>query len=1458
MKQLLLAGLMLLVLPLSAATYNLSSGSYPPCSTSWSVSGSTYRCSGNGRITLNSGDIVIANTNATLIANNGLSLNGVTIGTTTNRINVQSDYGSIDAVNTNTIWGNVSATSAAITLNSTTVNGTISTSGNINLTAGAVTGLVSSSNNTITTTNTNLAAGATARSGISVTGGTVAGSFVLLANNPLTFSGVTMTTGSISGASSVSVSNSQLGTAGSMINVNSNSDAITLSNNSVVYGVLQAPGYSTINVQSGSQVYGQCLPNSTPANACVPYEVLPQARAHYPLDLCADVSNGVISDLIGNYPATGINIAAVADGRVLEAGDLSAAGNDYINVPAAALTGLGNFSLSLWFRLDAGSGFRELFSASSNSSDTELELYINGSNEVRAGLKGSYHNFAGGSSSPVVANNVWTQATLTRSGSQLCLYLNNQLVRCVSASSENLSVQRAAVGVWWRANGTRQDDFRGDIDEVLLFNQSLSQTQINQMYQNQSAGLSFNGAQRSSACQQCLADDFSGVLSPDNWVTARSSGNFTPSVVDGRLRLTQAAANQSTSATFQRLYPAANNLVVIEFDYYAWSPQGGTGADGVALILSDATITPQPGAFGGSLGYAQKGAGTDCPNCPGFAGGWLGIALDEYGNFSSATEGRNGGPGIRSQSVSVRGSAAGNYQYLTGTAANISPRIDVRSSNAAAPGHRYRITVDSRVAGQALVSVLRNTGSGFTEVIPAFNALSFPGQAPVPENFFLSFTGSTGGSNNNHELDNLSICALRSLPVGVLIDHFQLSHPAETVSCLAAPVEVKACLNNRCLDGADIYTDPVTVTLTASGNASWAEGNTVTLTNGVGTAYLRNPVIGANPEITIEAVSSVPAAKAFFRGRNRCIVGAGGTPCKIRFVNSGLIFAAVDGESALTHQTAGASFNAVLRAIRTNTTTGACEARATGSQPVQLGFSCENPGSCIAGQQYSVNGNPIAANAAASSANRSTVNLTFAANGSAALAMNYTDVGQLSLHASLTLPEQLPDPAITLNGSSNAFVVRPHTLAVVQAMRQNGTANPGTTNAGDGFVAAGEAFDVVIESRNAAGVATPNFGREASRQLVTTAFDALEYPAGGSNGQLAEGQTNITLPAANGQQRVTDVSWNEVGSISLQARLNNNLYLGVADVSAKPASGVIGRFYPNTFSLDSASVLNSCRLQADVSDHFSYMSEQKLTVNYQLLATGVAGNTLHNYDATLYTDTAEMLVVAENNLVRLDAARLALNAAQWQHGVYTVAQTDAAFNRTTTPDGPYAALQFGLQVLPGSERDNRNFSTFTLGTDAVALNAPEQALRMRYGRLLIQNTAGPEEDVLPLVFRSEYWNGSAFTPNLADNCSQINPALLANPPLNTTPLQFGGSVQTMINGELAAGPVWIAPTGSTGNWLVEYQAPEHLRYQWRSPAAPARACDPALANYQQCPQADIMFGRFRGNPRQIFWRERFQ
>lgn len=82
-----------------------------------------------------------------------------------------------------------------------------------------------------------------------------------------------------------------------------------------------------------------------------------------------------------------------------------------------------------------------------------------------------------------------------------------------------------------------------------------------------------------------------------------------------------------------------------------------------------------------------------------FAGGWLGVGLDEYGNFSSGNEGKVGGAWMWAQSIALRGSAASNYSYLAGTAVNLNPAIDVRSTQTAQPNHKYQPVPDSTING---------------------------------------------------------------------------------------------------------------------------------------------------------------------------------------------------------------------------------------------------------------------------------------------------------------------------------------------------------------------------------------------------------------------------------------------------------------------------------------------------------------------------------------------------------------------------------------------------------------------------------------------------------------------------------------------------------------------------------------------------------------------------------------
>jgi MSHA biogenesis protein MshQ len=246
-------------------------------------------------------------------------------------------------------------------------------------------------------------------------------------------------------------------------------------------------------------------------------------------------------------------------------------------------------------------------------------------------------------------------------------------------------------------------------DDITLNNQAIINGRVMSKTLTMSGSSQINDATVKPNLQ-CFNDDISQSALSNDWVVSRSSGTFTPAIVSGRMRLTEAKSNQSTASTYQRLFPAADNLVEIQFDHYAY---GGNGADGIALVLSDASITPQPGAFGGPLGYGYK------PGISGFAGGWLGVGIDEFGNFSG--EGGSYNIGQRRQSVAVRGSGVGTsgYRYLhgacndgtTNTSGNcLSPVVD---GNNVSPAHRYKITIDSQSAGLSIVKIERNTGSGF-------------------------------------------------------------------------------------------------------------------------------------------------------------------------------------------------------------------------------------------------------------------------------------------------------------------------------------------------------------------------------------------------------------------------------------------------------------------------------------------------------------------------------------------------------------------------------------------------------------------------------------------------------------------------------------------------------------------------------------------------------------------------
>lgn len=229
----------------------------------------------------------------------------------------------------------------------------------------------------------------------------------------------------------------------------------------------------------------------------------------------------------------------------------------------------------------------------------------------------------------------------------------------------------------------------------------------------------------------------------------------------GYLRLTNDTNFQKGFAYGNTEFPTRFGLKA-SFEYFTY---GGDGADGICFFLFDATAAPfNIGSFGGSLGYAQFNS----PVSAGVSKGYLGIGLDEFGNFSNPTEGRQGGPGFEPSAVVLRGKGDGssavatNYPYLTSvqTTSLASPfHISGGSTREPLPSsldyRRADIELKPRTGGGYEVTVKITTGGPSPTSHTVISA--YPYTTVAPSNLKFGFAASTGGSRNYHEIRNLTI-----------------------------------------------------------------------------------------------------------------------------------------------------------------------------------------------------------------------------------------------------------------------------------------------------------------------------------------------------------------------------------------------------------------------------------------------------------------------------------------------------------------------------------------------------------------------------------------------------------------------------------------------------------------------------------------------------------------------------
>jgi autotransporter-associated beta strand protein len=238
------------------------------------------------------------------------------------------------------------------------------------------------------------------------------------------------------------------------------------------------------------------------------------------------------------------------------------------------------------------------------------------------------------------------------------------------------------------------------------------------------------------------------------WTAAAAPGTtYAPQLTatapaNGALSLTNANTWEASYIYSNQSFAAANASIYATFQYSSYGGNAtppNPNADGITFFLFDANDAGSfhPGAYGGGLGYAQR----DTP-IAGLSGGYLGIGLDTYGNYSNPNEGKVGGPGVVQSAIAVRGPESGGYAYLAGTG-TLAGGIDTTDATT------FNTVTISITPTNQLSVYMQYAGSSTTQLMLSVDLSAYT----RPDNLMFGFTAGTGGSDDNHLIRDLTIAA---------------------------------------------------------------------------------------------------------------------------------------------------------------------------------------------------------------------------------------------------------------------------------------------------------------------------------------------------------------------------------------------------------------------------------------------------------------------------------------------------------------------------------------------------------------------------------------------------------------------------------------------------------------------------------------------------------------------------
>ncbi|MGY3870525.1 DUF6701 domain-containing protein [Aeromonas crassostreae] len=694
---------------------------------------------------------------------------------------------------------------------------------------------------------------------------------------------------------------------------------------------------------------------------------------------------------------------------------------------------------------------------------------------------------------------------------------------------------------------------------------------------------------------------------------------------------------------------------------------------------------------------------------------------------------------------------------------------------------------------------------------------------------------------------------------GTKVDHFELSHSGQALTCNPETVMIKACADESC---SQLVTEQVTATLSVSpstGSNGWSDGNQVTFSDGSTSAQLRNNTAGA---VTIGVSSSTPA----FLHETLCRA-AGGEPsvddCTLDFADSGFLFDVQDTYANKPQQV-------LMKAVKKDDASQQCvPGFADVSKPVSFWSDYIDPNGNTFGSKVTVNGSAVATSQAAAA----TTELAFDAQGEVTLTVNYPDAGKMQLNAR---HEGSGDSAGLVMTGADQFVSRPAGLCI-KAPQGECVRDANATNADYAscpvFKKTGEDFPLHIqgvawqadddEDLCSGNLATPNFvlaDIALGSELVAPkpGVEAAVGTTGYDHSNSADNNDNLNLVSQ---------SLDEVGVFQMTA---TPPALGYFGYTIPPARSLpIGRFVPVDFALSNGVITPACYAVTHTGYSFTYMG-QPFTAGYTLSARNHQQKTTLNYRDEFAKGQVVMVAANDQDGVDRSARISSLLSPEWAAGVALLdeEQPNTRFERGDAPENPLSRLAFGVRV---DDLDGGNtliaapdMNAGIAGDCAAQSNCDARQLGvqdLRYGRLKVATEQGASSAPLALRQEVEFYQGE-WRINELDDCTLLD---LSGYEFTDPNQAYQGASQTLAfdGGSLDIGLGPMAPGSVSarvegGLTYLQLGAPNQvLRVPYRvdlsqQPDEPLWLSDPGTLD------GIGIFGNSRGNDRIIYRREFFE